>query len=173
MKNCTFTYKGKSWSKARLLDHLTKELPQNSQEESITFLTQNLGMSRDEIIIIAGLIDGKSLGRFKADGRILLSDLSDLRTAKHEAFHRVWRMYLSADEQTQIIRYYKKQNIDLSGLKKLYPNHTEAELYEEYFAFEFEDYELQPDTYPQSILKSTFTRLLNFIKKLLGINKGK
>lgn len=170
--NCSYTYKGKSYSTDRIKRLMIEELPTNDQESNIQFLQEYLGMSRDEVVIVAGLINGKSLGRFKADGKILLSEKADTRTAKHEAFHRVWRMYLNPLERADAIRQFKfqsnwKQLIE--SYKSNYPNLADEELIEEYFADEFGDYQIQPESYNKQPLRSLFERFLSFIKKVLGL----
>ncbi len=174
MLNCTYIYKGKKYSKKGIESVISKELPTNNQEESISFLQNTMGMSRDEIIIIVGLIENKALGRFKGDGRILLSDKSDITTAKHEAFHRVWRLYLTPKERADVIRQFKyKSNWRdlIENYKKNYPKLTEEELIEEYFAHEFEDYQIQPNSYNIQPLKSIFQKIIDFIKKVLRLNR--
>lgn len=170
--SCTFTYRGKSYSTQRIKDLLIQELPSRDQQENIQWLQDNLNMTRDEVLIVAGLIDNKSLGRFKADGRIILSDSADLRVAKHEAFHRVWRMYLTPEERLNAIRQFKyKSNWKdlIQNYRKYYPDKSDEDLIEEYFADEFGDYQLQEDSYNVQPLKSLFSRLLSFIKKVFGL----
>jgi len=69
--NCSYTYKSKTYSTDRLKRILIEELPIRSQEKSIEFLQEYLGMTRDEVVTVRGLIDNKSLGRFIQDGKIL------------------------------------------------------------------------------------------------------
>jgi len=170
--NCTYTYKGKQFSTDRIKRLLVEEMPNQDQESNIRFLQEYLGMSREEVIIVAGLIDNKSLGRFKADGKILLSEKADIRTARHEAFHRVWRMFLTPAERADAIRQFKYKpdwKSTIENYKINYPNLTDEDLIEEFFADEFETYQLQPDSYKVQPNKSLFERLLNFIKKVLGL----
>lgn len=172
--NCSYTYKGKQFSKDRLLRKLVEELPINSQSESIEFLNKYLNMSEREITIVKGLIGGRSLGRLQQDGNILLSEFSDIRTAKHEAFHRVWRMYLTPEERTEAIRTFKnKKNWKdlIDPYRPLYPNQSENDLIEELFADDFSDFVIQPDTYINNQpLLNFFQRIYNFIKQILGLS---
>ena len=171
--NCSYIYKSKTYSTDRLKRILIEELPIRNQEKSIEFLQEYLGMTRDEVIIVKGLIDNRSLGRFIQDGRILLSEFAELPVAQHEAFHRVWRLYLSNDERIQAINAFKKNKNwkdSISKYEKIYPNLTENELIEEYFADEFSDFMSSPETYKLAQpIKSFFQRLLDFIKKLVGL----
>lgn len=170
--NCTYTYKGKTYSTDRLLRTLVEELPVNDQVESIRFLTEFLGMSENDIIIIKGLIENKSLGRFKADGQILLSQYATVDVAYHEAFHRVWRLYLSSKERTEAIQEVKKrknyQQI-INNYKNIYPNLSESELVEEFLADEFSDYTVNQQYKIETPIKSFFERLIRFIRNLLGL----
>lgn len=171
--NCSYIYKSKTYSTDRLKRILIEELPIRNQEKSIEFLQEYLGMGREEIMIIKGLIDNKSLGRFVQDGKILLSEFAELPVAQHEAFHRVWRLYLSNDERIQAINAFKKNKNwkdSISKYAEIYPNLTENELIEEYFADEFSDFMSSPETYKLAQpTKSFFQRLLDFIKKIIGL----
>ena len=59
--SCTYNYNGKRYSQNRLLSLLVSELPVLDQRESITWLTEKLGMNENEVKVVNGLIDGKSL----------------------------------------------------------------------------------------------------------------
>lgn len=171
--NCDFLYKGKKYSSDKIKKVIVSEMPIVDQTESIQWLSDHLKMTPDDVIIVAGLIDGRSLGRFREDSKILLSDKSDIRTAKHEAFHKVWRTYLTVTERAAAIAEFKKDKnwkLTIEPLRKYYPSLSENDLVEEYFANEFEDYTLQPKTFKTNvILKSIFDRLYNFIKSILGL----
>ncbi len=170
--SCTFKYKGKTFSTDRLYRELVKELPSRSQQESIAFLVDYLGMPEQDVLIVKGLIENRSLGRFKADGKILLSELATIDVAYHEAFHRVWRMYLTTNERASAIKEVKqKKNYStiLAKYKEVYPSLTESELIEEFLADEFSDFVLNQNFKTTLPLKSIFQRLWSFIKKLLGL----
>jgi len=170
--NCSYNYQGKTYSTDRILRKLVEELPSRSQQQSVDFLMEYLGMTIDEITIVSGLIDNKALGRFRKDGSILLSDLANVDVAYHEAFHRVWRLYLSNEERLSAIKEIKaRKNFQsiLDSYRTVYPKLSENELIEEVLADEFADYTLNKNFKVEVPLKSLFTRLMNFIKKLLGI----
>lgn len=171
--SCTYIYNNKQYSKERLLRLLIDELPIQDQSESVEFLKKYLNLTDAEINIVQGLIDNRSLGRLQADGSVLLSDRSTLSTAKHEAFHRVWRMYLTPDEREFAIRDFKLKkgwSDLLDPYRKLYKNRSEVELIEEYFADEFEDFTLQPTTFNTTQpLLNFFQRIFNFLKQILGL----
>ena len=172
MSKCTWEYKGKTYSTDRLYRELVKELPSRNQQESIDFLMEYLGMPESEITIIKGLIENRSLGRFKKDGEILLSDLADTDVAYHEAFHRVWRLYLSSEERLVAINEVKKRKgiqSMIEGYREVYPKLSENELIEEILADEFGDYTMNSDYKTELPIKSFFQRLWNFLKKLVGI----
>ena len=172
MSNCDYQYKGKKYSTDRLMRELVKELPSRSQTESIEFLKDMLGMSEDEISIMKGLIDNKSLGRYKADGKIILSDLATVDVAYHEAFHRVWRMYLSPEERLQAIKEVKsRKNLTqtINAYREIYPKLNENDLIEEILADEFADFTLNSNYKTEVPIKNFFQRLWNFLKKLVGL----
>lgn len=171
--NCSYVYRGKPYSTDRLRRLLVEELPIRSQTKSIEFLQEYLGMTQEEVITVKGLIDNKSLGRFIQDGKILLSEFADLPVAQHEAFHRVWRLYLSPQERQMAINAFKKNrnwNNLISKYGDIYTNLSENEIIEEYFADEFSDFMLNPETYKVvQPIKSFFQRLVDFIKKIVGL----
>jgi len=171
--SCTYSYNNKSYSREGLLNKLAGDL-RTLSPKSIDFLKNKLGMSENEITIVNGLIDNKSLGRFKADGKILLSSFADSSVAYHEAFHRVFRMYSTPEERSSIINAFKKrkgwENL-LEPLKESYPNNTQEELIEEYLADEFSDYVLNNGNIKiDPVTRSIFDRIMDFIKKILGIS---
>jgi len=171
-ENCSYEYRGKTYSTDRLKRLLVEELPSKSQEESVQFLVDYLGMNRDEILVVKGLIDNRSLGRFIKDGNILLSDLANPDVAYHEAFHRVWRMYLSSEDRLMAIKEAKKrkgiQSL-IESYRSAYPKLSENDLIEELLADEFSDYTLNQNFKVEQPIKSLFQRFLNFLKKLLGL----
>lgn len=175
--NCTYTYRDKTYSRDRLLRVLAEENPQfsiRSLQSEIDWLKDYLGMSEKDVTVVRGLIDNKSLGRLKEDGNILLSEYADIKDVKHEAFHRVWRLYLSDSERSDALRAFKSTKNwrdKIEYLREAYKNHTENEIIEEHFAREFEDFTLNPEEY--SIIqpiKSFFSRILNFLKRLLNLS---
>ena len=170
--NCTYIYKDKKYSKDRLTRILVDELPIRDQQESIRFLVDYTGMQENEVIIVKGLIDNTSLGRFKADARVLLSEYANIGVAYHEAFHRIWRIYLTKEERLQIIKEVKtRKNIQslIKTYQEVYPKLDENELIEEILADEFADYAINTDFKIELPIKSVFHRLVNFLKKLLGL----
>lgn len=170
--SCTYIYDKKIYSRDGLLSKLVKD-HNRLTPKSISFLKDKLGLSDSEIIIVNGLIDGKSLGRFRSDGSVLLSTFADSSVAYHEAFHRVFRMYLNNDERAQLIKEFKRRSnwqSKLESIKRLYPDLSENEQIEEYFADEFSDYVLNNgDIKTDQMLRSVFDRIIDFIKKLLGL----
>lgn len=188
MSKCTFKYKNKEYSRQGLLAKLAADLSAFS-DDSIEFLKTKLGMSDSEIMIVSGLIDRGSLGRFKADGRIILSNMATDNVVYHEAFHRVYRACITPKEREQIQKQFRKRTdwqSKIDKYRKNYPNATENELVEEFLADEFSDYILNNgDIKIDPVVRSVFDRIIDFIKKLLGlknrsvydlyadINKGK
>jgi len=174
--SCTYEYKGKKYSKDYVLRKLAIEsLQMKDQNQSIQWLKDKLGMSDSEIIIVQGLISGRSLGRFKADGKILLSGFADTSVAYHEAFHRVFRLSLDNAQRSEVRNSFKSRknwrNL-IDNYRQDYPNLSDDDLIEEYLADEFADYVLNPKDYTiEQPVKSIFDRIINFIKSLLGLSK--
>lgn len=171
MADCTYTWKGKKYSTDRLIRELVNELPSRSQQASVDFLKDFLGMPEDQIHIVSGLIDNRSLGRAKKDGNILLSEYATPDVAYHEAFHRVWRLFLTNEERLQAIKEVKNrkgiQNV-IDGYKEVYSKSSENELIEEVLADEFADYTINKNFKTETLLKTLFSRLVDFLKKLVG-----
>ena len=174
--SCTYEYKGKKYSKDYVLRKLAIEsLQMKDQNQSIQWLKDKLGMSDSEIIIVQGLISGRSLGRFKADGKILLSGFADTSVAYHEAFHRVFRLSLDNAQRSEVRNSFKSRKnwrSLIDNYRQDYPNLSDDDLIEEYLADEFADYVLNPKDYTiEQPIKSIFDRIINFIKSLLGLSK--
>jgi hypothetical protein len=171
--SCTYIYNGREYSRAGVLRALSQG-PSAMSKSAMDFLTTKLGMSPSEVEVVTGLIDNKALGQFTEDGRILLSSMADDSVAYHEAFHRVFRMYLTPEErQAYYKEFRKKANYKqlLDKYRKDYGN-NEEELIEEYLADEFADYVLNNGNVkvdPEA--KSLFEKLIMFLKKLFGLNK--
>ena len=171
--SCTYIYNGREYSRTGVLRALSQG-PSAMSKSAMDFLTSKLGMSPSEIEVVTGLIDNKALGQFTEDGRILLSSMADDSVAYHEAFHRVFRMYLTPEErQAYYKEFRKKANYKqlLDKYRKDYGN-NEEELIEEYLADEFADYVLNNGNVKvDSEAKSLFEKLIMFLKKLFGLNK--
>jgi len=171
--SCTYIYNGREYSRTGVLRALSQG-PSAMSKSAMDFLTTKLGMSPSEVEVVTGLIDNKALGQFTEDGRILLSTMADDSVAYHEAFHRVFRMYLTPEERESYYKEFrKKSNYKqlLDKYRKDYGN-NEEELIEEYFADEFADYVLNNGNVkvdPEA--KSLFEKLIMFLKKLFGLNK--
>lgn len=172
--SCTYIYKNKRYSKAGLLRVLSQN-PATISEGALDFLRTKLGMLDNEVIIVSGLIDNKALGRFKEDGTILLSSFANDSVAYHEAFHRVFRMYLMPDERLQYFESFKKRKNYQSlieGYKIQYPENSEDENIEEFLADEFSDYILNNQKLNiDNETRSIFEKIIAFLKKLLGLKK--
>lgn len=170
--SCTYIYRGKAYSKVGLLKVLSKTDPVITNEAK-EFLRSKLGMLDSEIEIVQGLIDGKALGRFLEDGKILLSNLADDSVLYHESFHRVFRMMLMPNERTAIHEDFKKRsdwkNL-ISPYERLYPENSVEDNIEEFLADEFSDYVLNNNTL-KTPAKSLFDRIIDFLKKLLGLKQ--
>ena len=134
------------------------------------WLKDKLGMSDNEILVTKGLIEGDALGQFMDDGKILLSEFFDDATMYHEAFHRVFNMYLTEAQKEALFTELKSRNNFAETFKKfkeLYGDKSDVLIMEEILAEEFSDYVLNEQE-DNSILG----RLFKFIKNLLGLNQS-
>ncbi len=175
MSNCTYFYNGKKYSKDRILRRIIDEgfgLASNSQAESTAWLKDKLGMTDSEVTVVNGLIDNQSLGQLQQDASILLSEFAFPSVAYHEAFHRVFKGFLSPKERKEFINQFKERK-DYKQLieqyREAYGNNEEV-LIEEYLADEFADYVLSDGKMIiEQPMKSWFQKLLDFMKKLIGL----
>jgi len=143
-------------------------------DKATKFLQEKLGMTADEIVRVSGLVDGKSFGRMVKDGKILLSDLMEVGTEYHEAFHRVWNFYLTPEERKAVLDDFKRDpnyKNKIAYLKEKYPELSEDDIIEEYFGEDFRDF-MMGDTTPNTLNEKWYDRILNFFKKILGLSKG-
>ena len=78
----------------------------------------------------------------------MLSSLATEATAYHEAFHRVFRMYLSPEQRVEMYKEVKRRPNYKSLIAK-YANDYQSEesQIEEFLADEFSDYVLNPESF--------------------------
>jgi predicted kinase len=142
-----------------------------SSDVNTQWLKDKLGMSDSEIVLVKGLIDNQALGGFMQDGKILLAeDFADDTTMYHEAFHRVFNMYASDTERNRLISEILNSpdfNTKYEKFSKIYPDLSKEELAEEILAEEFAMYAINGET---EQTKSIFKQIMEFIKKLLGLD---
>jgi hypothetical protein len=130
-------------------------------------------MSDEQIEVVKGLIDDKAFGKLLTDGKILLSDAMSEGVERHEAFHRVFRLFLNDAERNRVIAEFKTRKnwqISLNEVKALYPELSEDRQIEEFLADEFMMYSLSNGEFevPGTETKGFFAKLLNWLKSLLG-----
>lgn len=180
--SCNFIYNNNTYSKDAILKELKqvtyKEDTSEQQLKAINWIKSKLDISDNEITILKGLIDNKSLGRYLADGKIVLSGMNTLETIWHESFHRVFNNYLTPGERIALRKeFYSRNDKDkvLSNVKEKYPDLNTDGLIEEALAEEFRDYVLSDGTYTFANKEqgSLFQRFLNFLKNLVGKLQGK
>lgn len=128
-------------------------------------------------------------GNVSVEGTIYTGPASSYRY--HEAFHAVYRLLLTDEEQAKLRRLAKDEvrkifktkeayDQELSRFRNLHPKYRamsaselEKEYLEEYMADEFEKFKTNPrDTKTNSVIKSFFNRLLEWIKSVLKGYKG-
>jgi len=167
--NCSYSYKNKKYSTEGILRKIQQELPNRNQDDSIKWLKEYLNIDDNEVEIVLGLIDNKSLGRFQRDGSFLLSSLATEATTYHEAFHRVFRMYLSPEQRIEMYKEVKRRPNYKSLIAK-YANDYQSEesQIEEFLADEFSDYVLNPESFKSNDL-TFFQKLIKFLKSIVGI----
>jgi len=171
---CQYQYKGKTYSEPEILKAIANgEVVLGSINQARENLRNMLGMQDEDIELVHGLIANQAVGQFQVDGRILLSDMFIQGDEYHEAFHRVFRMMLDDKQRKVLLQEYKNREgykESLREKRKLYPDKSTDVLIEELLADEFMDYQLANGDYivPKPI-QNFFQRLLNFIRKMLGL----
>jgi len=123
--------------------------------------------------IVTKLIHGKAWGMFY-NGAITLYDKAEIGTGFHEAFHGVWDSFLTWKEKYGLLNEFKnrkgKFTNPFTGEIKKYKDATYTDA-TEMMAEEFRKYMLDVYQPTQPKQKSFFKKLLDFIRKLLGLNK--
>ena len=174
---CTYFYNGKQYTEYQLLKLIRegKIYKVANPEVARKWLRTKLGMSDNQIEIVNGLISDGVVGKLVADGKILLSDVMPEGTERHEAFHRVFRLFLTDAERRDILDEFKQRDnweSLLSKVKELYPEKDLDTQIEEYLADEFMVYSLSEGNYtvPTAKTKGFFGWLYNFFRSLFKLN---
>ena len=110
---------------------------------------------------VKGLVQGKAVGRFLSSGKVLISDMAAKGTTYHEAFHVVSQMFLTDAELKSLYKEYR----DRTGFEG-----TDREV-EELLAEDFRNYMLGERTSFQPKQKTTFQKIVDFLRNLLGLPK--
>jgi len=117
---------------------------------------------------VMGLINSEAIGQFTADGRILISNLATKGTEFHEAFHRVWRLFVPAHQREAIIAKFKtRENWRALVEQKREEGYkgTDEYIIEEILADDFMDYALNNPTRIGEALP-WYKKLWNFLVSL-------
>ena len=138
-------FKGENWKKVEAW--FAKNLPQIPIEKVKHLLETTDG--------------GRAWGKFSAAG-ISLYENALQGTAYHEAFEAVWKAFLTPEEQTEIIRDWRKTRKD---------NTSSIAQIKEKLADEFAEYVETGKTKAPSKAKSFFGKLWNFIKSIFSPEK--
>jgi len=130
----------------------------------------------EEVSMVVGLIQGEGYGAFTTDGKILLSDLAETGTEYHEAFHRVWRMYIPTSKRAELIAEFEtradKEQV-LAAIRAAGYKGSREYLIEEALA---EEFKLYSDKYkykdgklvPKDAIERWFDKLIKFLRALIG-----
>jgi len=146
-------------------------------EAATKWLNEKLGIPVEKV---PGLIEGKAFGQF-INNIIRLSTELEVGTEYHEAFHAVFRMFLTPKERERIYEEAKEKydaptKKDLDNLNNIYPQlNGNVELltklyYEEKLADSFQDYVLSKNNASKEankIIDNSFTgKIKAFFQKL-------
>lgn len=130
----------------------------------------------EEVSMIVGLIQGEGYGAFMEDGKILLSDIAETGTEYHEAFHRVWRMYIPTSKRAELIAEFEtradKEQV-LATMRAAGYKGSREYLIEEALA---EEFKLYSDKYkykngklvPKDAIERWFDKLIKLLRALIG-----
>jgi hypothetical protein len=130
---------------------------------------------------IAGLIEGKALGRLTKDLEVLISDLAVAGTTYHEAFHVVSQAFFSPEERermyNEVRERLKNTTVNTYDKKSLKGSQLSDRQVEEFLAEEFRDYMLSKENYKfnkgQETQKTLFRRILDLVKNFFNSILGK
>lgn len=132
---------------------------ENITEKEIKWLSDNLGLTSDQIEVVERLIavggDMQAMGVCREDSIVLYKN-AEIGTAYHEAFHRVSLLLLTKKERQRIYDMYRTKH-NLLGL-------SDKEV-EEALAEEFRQYKLNNTQSNLNIVKRMFNSIKNFISK--------
>ncbi len=177
---CKFTYKGNTYSREEILDKIQNDniYVEGNYSEEKQWLEDKLGLTENkDFELIKGLIESGSFGKFMEDGKILLSENFEQGTAYHEAFHRVYNMYLTKEQRQILIQEFdtrKDKDTIFKQFKAKYPSLSKNDIIEEILAEEFRDYVLSNGTYKfaekekSGFFASLFKLLKTLYDKLTG-----
>lgn len=165
---CSYIYEGKTYTRPEIIKKIQDENLhiKGNKMAAEKWLKEKLG--DDQVIQwVSTLVDGRTFGQFQKDGTILLSELFEKGTEYHEAFHRVWQTFLSPKERKSILA--ELNNVNLDGVRKLYPKLGIEKLKEEYLAEAFREYVLNNGNilFPEKT-QTFFQKLFDFLRKLFG-----
>ncbi|HMT02748.1 MAG TPA: hypothetical protein PKD00_05475, partial [Burkholderiales bacterium] len=125
----------------------------------------------EQFEFLQDMIAENVVGQFSADGKIIISAYAAPSTEYHEAFHRVWRLFVPENEMKEIIAEFKtrKDWKDILDAKREegYNDLTEAELIEEVLGDDFKYY-MQKRVVQGKKIRTWFDKLIAFFKALLG-----
>ena len=171
-----------TWAQANLPDFITIE--------DIRRLGDNMKSGGERVGAFVMALQ-KIAGKEKIGGKLYVGATS--KYAYHEAFHAVFRLLLTKEQQDQYYKLAKKEviaklraegknlkeeiealrNGDISKYENWSQESLEKEYLEEYMADEFETFKQSPTkTKTNSWIKSLFNKILEWIRNVLGRFNG-
>jgi hypothetical protein len=174
---CKYLYKGELYTREELkgLINFGEFANEKVVQNAVKWLETKLGLT-EEVIINSGFIDfdKKTVGRLLKDGKILLSQFMEAGDEYHEAFHRVFKMFLTEEQQADLLAEVKA----LPNWKKLrnkykenYSDYTDDQIAEEIMAEKYRTFVLtQGEDYkaPGPAIASFFKWLWKMLNALVG-----
>ena len=165
-------------------------LPEFITLDNIATLTDNMKSGGERVGAFVMSLE-KIAGKEKIGGKLYVGATS--KYAYHEAFHSVFRLLLTKEQQEQYYKLAKKEvlaklrgegkslkeeieglrNTDIAKYKDYSNDRMEKEYLEEYMADEFEVFKQSPrKTKTDSWIKSLFNKILEWIRNVLGNFNG-
>ena len=179
--SCLYIHNGNYYTERQLLEKFNSTSERvNSARDWLLF---NTNMNSEELIIVNGLLNNDSLGRMLNDGKIIISNLAPDSLIYHEAFHRIFNLFATDSDRFKLIDEFKQRKDSsklIDEMDKIYnsPDRikirgtvlSKEDLIEEILAEEFREYKIERDE-KNSIKKTIFSRILDFISKILKLGK--
>lgn len=123
-------------------------------------------LKEDDVKFVTSL--GSSIATFKANGEILFNELTlqNNGVEYHEAFHKIFRMYMEDTERQELYDEVRKVNPDKPWQK--YNRPTEEEQIEELLADDFMKYSIEKNYKDRSAIAKFFFKLFQFLNTLFS-----
>ena len=124
-------------------------------------------IKEEDIEFVSSL--GNKVAQFKKDGRLIFDSMliqSHRGAEYHEAFHRIFRMYMNSEEREELYKAVREKNPNKPW--KIYDRATEEEKIEELLADDFMTYAVNKKFSDRSVIGKFFYRLYKLLTSIFS-----